>query len=118
MDEERTTSERLRLGDRERNESPVIAYHDWDGTEGVAVTVAQTVAEAWTGDPNDALSLPPVGSVVDVDALQRLFVSLSREFVGGPNADGPEPATVRFEYVGYDVTVREDGFVLVEEVAQ
>lgn len=115
MDKERAKSGRVVSDDRECDENRVVVHHDWEGRDGVAVTVAQAVAEAWTGNPRDAMSLPPVGSAVDVDALKRLFASSARESVDRPNTDGAEPATVRFGYVGFNVTVRADGLVTVEE---
>lgn len=114
MDKERAESERFAPDDGEGDGTAVVVHHDWESTEGVAVTVARAVAEAWTGDQRDAMSLPPVGSVIDVDALQRLFVSSPGKF-GGRAAPDAEPPLVRFRYVGYDVTVRQDGLVTVEE---
>lgn len=114
MDEERADSERVAPDDGDGDGTVVVVHHDWESAEGVAVTVARAVAEAWTGDQTDATSLPPVGSAVDVDALERLFVSSSGESVDRAAA-GAGPAMVRFGYVGYDVTVRQDGLVSVEE---
>ncbi|WP_175454344.1 HalOD1 output domain-containing protein [Halopelagius longus] len=116
MDEKRVIGERAEPYERDGSDGKtVVLRHDWDGACGVAVTVARAAAEAWTGDQTDALSLPPVGSVIDTDALERLFASLNREPSVRPNTDESELAFVRFKYVGYEVSVREDGRVTVEE---
>lgn len=115
MDEERTGEERVGPRGESSGETPVTLRHDWDSADGVAVTVARATAEAWTGDQTDALSLPPVGSVIDPDALERLFSPVGGESVEPPATDGGNPAVVRFGYVGYDVTVSERGVVTVDE---
>lgn len=114
MDEERAESGRVAPDDGEGDGTVVVVHHDWESDEGIAVAVARGVAEAWTGDRRDVTSLPPVGSAVDVDALERLFVSSPGESVDRTAADA-EPTMVRFGYAGYDVTVRQDGLVTVEE---
>ncbi|MFC6824051.1 HalOD1 output domain-containing protein [Halopelagius fulvigenes] len=114
MDEKRVIGERVEPYERNGSEEPVVLRHDWEGATGIAVTVARAVAEAWTGDQTDALSLPPVGSVVDTDALERLFESLNRN-PPVRNRDESELAVVQFGYIGYEVSVREDGQVTVEE---
>lgn len=99
----------------------VVTQHDWEGNDCLAVTIAQATAEAWTGDPDDAMSLPPVGTVVDADALEQLFAptrARHRTATDGGQPDrteATEPARVRFTYVGYDVTISEGGVVVVEE---
>jgi hypothetical protein len=115
MDEERAEEEPVEPHEEKRERTRVELQHDWDGVDGIAVTVARAVAEAWTGDPGDALSLPPVGSVIDPDALERLFAPVQRGSETLPATDGGQPAVVRFGYVGYDVTVSEDGIVTVAE---
>ena len=101
--------------------SKIVVEHDWDGEDCLAVTIARAAAEAWTGDPDDAMTLPPVGSVVDPDALESLFAPTRNR--GRPATDGGHPtdddhasaSRVRFTYVGYNVTISEDGVVVVED---
>ena len=101
--------------------SKIVVEHDWDGEDCLAVTIARAAAEAWTGNPDDAMTLPPVGSVVDPDALESLFAPTRNR--GRPATDGGRPGTderaspsrVRFTYVGYNVTISEDGVVVVED---
>ncbi|MDS0294033.1 HalOD1 output domain-containing protein [Halogeometricum luteum] len=101
--------------------SKIVVEHDWDGGDCLAVTIARAAAEAWTGNPDDAMTLPPVGSVVDPDALESLFAptrNRGRPATDGghPTADeGASPSRVRFTYVGYNVTISEDGVVVVED---
>ncbi|SFR50804.1 HalOD1 output domain-containing protein [Halogeometricum limi] len=99
----------------------IVVQHDWDGPECLAVTIARAAAEAWTGDPDDAMTLPPVGTVVDPDALENLFAPARAR--GRPATDGGQPTThddaspsrVRFTYVGYNVSISENGVVVVED---
>jgi muconolactone delta-isomerase len=50
---------------------------------------------------------PPLFDVIDSDALEQIFTT-------APTADRIE-VQVTFSYNGYDVTVRDDGCVSVEE---
>ena len=100
--------------------SKVVVQHDWDGEDCLAVTIARAAAEAWTGDSDDAMTLPPVGSVVDPDALENLFAPSRNRgrpaTDGGQPTEGQEPASsVRFTYVGYNVSISENGVVVVED---
>lgn len=114
MDEKRVIGERVEPYERDgRGGESVVVQHDWEGGAGIAVTVARAAAEAWTGDRTDAISLPPVGTVIDTDALERLFTPADQR----SGSDGSELAVVAFGYVGYEVSVREDGRVTVEEPA-
>ena len=56
----------------------------------------------------DATELPPLGSVIDPDALNSLFAYSADEF---PHSTG----YVRFQYCGYRIVVHSDGEVVVEE---
>lgn len=103
-----------------RDTSRVVVRHDWEGGDCLAVTIARAAAEAWTGDADDAMKLPPVGSVVDPDALESLFAPARDR--GQPTTDGGNPAAdetslsqVRFTYIGYNVSVSENGVVVVED---
>lgn len=77
-----------------------------DGTVGraversITVTVVELVA-AETG--KDPLELPPLSTVVDPEALDRLFTD-----------EAPPEASVRFEFAGCHVSVTADGVVTVE----
>jgi hypothetical protein len=100
--------------------SKVVVQHDWEGEDCLAVTIARAAAEAWTGDSDDAMTLPPVGSVVDPDALESLFAPSRNR--GRPATDGGHPTAgetstsrVRFTYVGYNVSISENGVVVVED---
>ncbi|WP_363463734.1 HalOD1 output domain-containing protein [Halogeometricum borinquense] len=113
-----TTTEGTGRDTKER--SRVVVQHDWNGEDCLAVTIARAAAEAWTGNPDDAMTLPPVGSIVDPDALESLFEparSRGRPATDGgyPSTDGAAQSRVRFTYVGYNVTISEDGVVVVED---
>jgi hypothetical protein len=75
-----------------------------DDASTTVLPVLETVAAAERVDPVD---LPPLADAVDPQALNDLFA---------PAAGEGAPATVRFEYCGYEVTVRESGAVTAEPV--
>ncbi|WP_436929624.1 HalOD1 output domain-containing protein [Halosimplex halobium] len=75
-----------------------------DDASTTVLSVLETVAAAERVDPVD---LPPLADAVDPQALNDLFGSS-----GGKLA----PVTVRFEYCGYEVTVRSVGSVTAEPV--
>lgn len=56
----------------------------------------------------DATELPPLGSVIDPDALNSLF-AYSPD--GAPQSQG----YVVFQYCGYSVAVHSDGQIILEE---
>ena len=66
----------------------------------VARTVVERVAAA---EGVDATELPPLGRIVDTDALDSLFA-----------ADAGR-GHVSFEYHGYDVTVYQDDAVEIQD---
>ncbi len=76
--------------------------------DGVTTAVTEAVVRRSGRDP---LTLPPLQTVVDCDALESLFGG-RRE--GRADATG---ITATFEYVGYDVTVG-GGRVVVEETTR
>lgn len=69
---------------------------------------SELVVEATAAvDGVDPTDLPPLGTVLDPDALDSLFVD---RFDGTPREGG----RVEFTYVGHAVTVEADGEVVVE----
>ncbi|MFB6302497.1 MAG: HalOD1 output domain-containing protein [Haloferacaceae archaeon] len=68
----------------------------------IGVAVVQAVADAKGVDPG-ALT-PPLGHVINPDALDRLF-----------DARNPTTGHVTFQYSGYEVTVRSDGQIRVTD---
>jgi hypothetical protein len=57
-------------------------------------------------DGVDETDLPPLYDAVDPDALDALL--------GSVRTDGPDEASVSFEYAGHTVVVSDDGTVLLE----
>jgi len=55
----------------------------------------------------DATELPPLGTVIDPDALDSLFAYSTDEF---PHPKG----RVVFQYCGYTIAVHSDGQIVVE----
>lgn len=69
----------------------------YDGERDTAsLAVVAVVASAYC---RDSVELPPLQSVVDVDAIERLF---------RPSTDG---GSVSFHYEGFDVTIDDDGTI-------
>lgn len=68
----------------------------------ISQTVIRSVAEAKGVDP---LDLEPLYSVIDPDALNKLF----RPSLGAPNPS----LTLQFSMAGCDVEIRGDGEVIV-----
>ncbi|WP_436910299.1 HalOD1 output domain-containing protein [Halosimplex marinum] len=77
-----------------------------DDASTTVLSVLETVAAAERVDPVD---LPPLADAVDPQALNDLFAPAAGEGV---------PATVRFEYCGYEVTVRGVGSVTAEPIGR
>ncbi|WP_209452119.1 HalOD1 output domain-containing protein [Halosimplex halophilum] len=75
-----------------------------DDASTTVLSVLETVAAAERADPVD---LPPLADAVDPQALNDLFE---------PSGEKLAPVTVRFEYCGYEVTVRGVGSVTAEPV--
>lgn len=74
-----------------------------DGHE-ICEVVVEAIADAEGTSP--AAVGPPLATVVDPDALDRLVASMARSSAGRTGA-------VTFPYAGYDVTVHGDGEVSV-----
>jgi len=70
----------------------------------VTVAVVQATSELEGRDP---IALPPLGNVVDPDALNRLFGAAADE-------NGRAVGSVSFEYSDSHVTVSNDQRVVVE----
>ncbi|WP_232701786.1 HalOD1 output domain-containing protein [Halobacterium wangiae] len=64
--------------------------------------IVAAVADKEGVDPVDLN--PPLGTVVDLDAVERLFA----------RSTAAADLELRFQYRGHDVLVREDGAVTVE----
>ncbi|ELZ79530.1 hypothetical protein KU306_02765 [Haloferax larsenii] len=102
----------------------VVARHDWNGQDTLAVTVVTATAEAIAVD---ALDLPPLTDVVNPDALGRLFHSpavasmseaaTTSEAATSRETQSPSRGRVRFRYASCDVTIWADGTVIVTPAA-
>ena len=82
--------------------------HEYDptGEESLSKVIVRLVAVA---TDREALALRPLGEVVDVDALDRLFAAVDHSQV---------PAVASFRYEGFRVEVDGEGTVrLYEEAA-
>lgn len=73
-------------------------------TRSATNAVVTAVASAADTDP---LKLPPLWSVLDSEALDRFFASLTRE-------PDPGESAITFEYADRVVTVNGQGTVIVE----
>ncbi|WP_416840279.1 HalOD1 output domain-containing protein [Haloferax sp. DFSO52] len=93
----------------------VVARHDWDGRDTLAVTIVTAVAQLKNVD---AIDLSPLSDVINPEALDRVFAHPVRAPVVGEPTDAgttqPARATVRFRYAACDVTVWADGTVIVK----
>lgn len=78
--------------------------HDRAGTS-TLMNVIEAVAEREGVDPMELE--PPLRSVVDIEAVDRLFA---------PTKNGPRNGQVAFEYRGYTVRVKETGDVVVDPI--
>ncbi|KAB1187407.1 MULTISPECIES: HalOD1 output domain-containing protein [Haloferax] len=93
----------------------VVARHDWDGRDTLAVTIVTAAAQL---KDVDAVELPPLSDIINPDALDRVFAQPVR----APATSGavergtmsPARAHVRFRYAACDVTVWADGTVIVK----
>lgn len=72
-------------------------------SKSTSLDVVYAVADATGYEPT---ALPPLGDFIDTDALDTI--------VGSTAADGDRSPTVRFEYAGHEVVVRDGGNVIVE----
>ncbi|MFC7202730.1 HalOD1 output domain-containing protein [Haloferax namakaokahaiae] len=91
----------------------VVARHDWNGRDTLAVTIITATSQARAEDP---LSLPPLAETIDPDALDGLFAPLvraPREDTAERGSKQPARGHVRFRYAACDVTVWADGTVTV-----
>ncbi|EJN57248.1 HalOD1 output domain-containing protein [Halogranum rubrum] len=78
--------------------------HDWADETPIGTTVAKAVSAVAGVRPTD---LEPLHSVVDTDALERLFE---------PIGDGPRPQQnyVHFPVSEHGITIYADGVIVVE----
>ena len=74
-------------------------------TRTVSESVVEVVAEAEETDPLELT--PPLYEVIEPDALDQVFAATP--------TDERRKGTVTFSYNGYEVTVRGDGDVSVDE---
>lgn len=89
------------LPDRDDFE-PEECFHAEFRPDESAVLAVATAVSAVEGVPSD--TLPPVGDVVDPDAVDALLAS-----------SGGEECWLAFEYEGYDVTVTAAGDIWIRE---
>lgn len=83
--------------------------YDRDGPDDLTTVVVETVAAA-EGVDMTAIRSPPLFEVVDTSAIEAGFFGPE---TSGENRDSV--GRVDFEYRGFRVTVRSDGWVLVAE---
>lgn len=89
-----------------RDEENVREFEINSPTETVSDVVIEAVASKAGEDP---LSIDPLHSTLDPDALDAIFGS---KLHGAPRNTG---ISVTFSYYGYEVTVWSDGQILVAE---
>ena len=76
---------------------------DLEGTASVTDAVIYGIADIREMDP---IELPPLGNIVDTDALGNIF---------RPDTDTPSDLTVTFEYSGFIVSINGHGRVYLDE---
>lgn len=91
-------------GDAGTDSEPVVRSRD--GGETASESVVRAVSEATGTDP---LRMPQLGTVIDPDALDALFLGDS----GWADGNGDRSGTVAFRFNGCDVTVHGDGHTVV-----
>ena len=93
----------------------VVARHDWNGQDTLAVTIVTAVAQL---KDVDAVGLPPLSNTINPDALDRVFAPPERapatSDAVGRGSMGSTRAHVQFRYAACDVTVWADGTVIVK----
>lgn len=86
------------------------AHYDREGEEELVTALVLAVAEAIDADSLDPSQMPPLYESVDAQALEETFF--------GPTAAGTrrdEGGAVTFQYNGYKVALRADGWIFVYE---
>ncbi|KAB1193177.1 hypothetical protein GJR96_06850 [Haloferax sp. MBLA0076] len=93
----------------------VVARHDWDGRDTLAVTIVTAVSQL---EDVDAVDLPPLSNTINPEALDRVFAQPARASATsdavGRGSMNPARAHVQFRYAACDVTVWADGTVIVK----
>ena len=82
-------------------------YHDWTSSESLSQSVAEAIAFAMDAD---IAELPPLYTVIDPDALDRLFWSSPSK----PRMEG----TVSFPFNGCTVRVSANGKIVVHALTR
>lgn len=86
--------------------------YDDEDEEALITTLALVIADARGVDPLDYSRMPPLYDRIDVATLEDVFFSPSGTNVGSTE----EPENVMaFDYQGYRVTIRNDGWISVYE---
>ncbi|ELZ96510.1 hypothetical protein C440_05163 [Haloferax mucosum ATCC BAA-1512] len=92
----------------------VVARHDWEGRETLAVTVVSATAQLTEMGVSE---LPPLSEAIDPDSLNQLFAPLARAPAASESGEhgpgGSARGYVQFRYATCDVTVWADGTVMV-----
>lgn len=78
-----------------------------DAVESPIVEIVEQIAAREAVDPTELT--PPLASVIDPDALDRLFHSSSADTASNVGR-------VTFEYYGYEVTVHSDESVAIDAI--
>lgn len=93
----------------------VVARHDWDGRDTLAVTIVTATAQL---RDVDAVDLPPLSDVINPEALDTLFARPARAPASSERTERGSMraahATVQFRYAACEVTVWADGTVIVK----
>lgn len=85
-------------------------HYDHDDDEELVTTLAFAIADAKDVDPLDYAEMPPLYESVNTKSLAETFFGHH----GSGNRRG-ETGVVTFEYTGYRVTLRADGWIFVYE---
>lgn len=83
------------------SETPLRVQADWSGTETLDSAITCAISRA-TGV--SVTELEPLWEYMDPDALQAFVASMR---------DRETETSITFQYEGHDVTVRDDGEILV-----
>ena len=83
------------------------AHYD-DETDDLVATVVTAVADAKGVDPLNPNAMRPLYEVIDLAAIEAAFF-------GRPTYDAHDGGFITFEYVGYKIAIRSDGWIFIYE---
>lgn len=97
-------------GDPGRRVQVEQVHYDREGDAELAAVIVSAVADAKGVNPLDYTEMPPLYESVDAEMLEGTLFGHAE---AGNDPEGT--SEVRFEYEGYEVVVRSDGWILVTE---